>query len=200
MIGVIDYGAGNIASVINAIEYLNFPVKPVKTKKEIENCSSLIMPGVGVFSYGMSVLSDIGLIPVIRKHIEKDKPFLGICLGMQLLFEKSDESEGIEGLCIIKGEVNKIIRREGLYVPHVGWNDVNLLGEGRIINNDEVFYFVHSYACHCQDDKFRVGVTNYGIEFDSAVEYGNVFGVQFHPEKSHKAGFSLLKNFGKLTC
>lgn len=200
MIGVIDYGAGNIASVINAIEYLNFPVKPVKTVKEVESCSSLILPGVGAFSFGMASLTDLGLAQVIRKHIDKDKPFLGICLGMQLLFEKSDESKGIDGLCIIEGEVKKIEQKKGLYVPHVGWDDVNLINKSRIIAHDDIFYFVHSYACHSREQKYRMGVTSYGIEFDAAVEYGNVFGVQFHPEKSHKAGFSLLKKFGELSC
>ena len=200
MIGVIDYGVGNIASVINAFEYLKIPAKKVSNQNEINNSSSLVLPGVGSFEYGMKVLHELGFIHSLEKHINEDKPFLGICLGMQLLFEKSHEQGEHEGLGIIPGEVVLIERTKGLFVPHVGWNDVSLSSESRILAGDENFYFVHSYACHCKYENFVKGTTNYGVQFDTVIEYENIFGTQFHPEKSHKAGFSLLEKFGNISC
>ncbi|PIV62839.1 imidazole glycerol phosphate synthase subunit HisH [Candidatus Roizmanbacteria bacterium CG01_land_8_20_14_3_00_33_9] len=194
MIVIIDYGLGNLGSVKNALDKLGVDSMVSKSVKDIEKATGLVLPGVGSATEGMKNLRKSGLNKVILKQIKLKKPILGICLGMQLLFFLSEEGN-TECLNVIEGKVKKFNNK--LKVPQIGWNQVKqkpsklFLG----IKDKSYFYFVHSYYCQASEEKIIIGSTEYGINFTSAIEDKNIFGVQFHPEKSGENGLKLLKNF-----
>ena len=199
MTAVIDYGAGNIFSVKNALDYLGFDSVLTNSAKEIRNADSVILPGVGAFPQAMKKLKESGLVGVIREEAKK-KPFLGICLGMQMLFEKSYEFEECDGLGLIGGYVDKI-PDEGLVIPHMGWNKLEVNRDCPLFagfTGDEYVYFVHSYKAFC-DDKNLYAYCEYGSRVTAVVSDGGyVFGTQFHPEKSGDTGLTILKNFTEI--
>ena len=201
MIGIIDYDAGNIRSVEKALSYLGAKTVVSRNPETLKNADKVILPGVGSFGQAMENLHRYELIPVIRDMIEDGKPFLGICLGLQLLFESSEESPGAEGLGILKGKILKIPSSPGLKIPHMGWNSLQLQNNGRLFRNipqDTYVYFVHSYYLQAQEPEIVKAVTGYGTEIHASVEKDNVFACQFHPEKSGKYGLEILKNFAEL--
>ena len=201
MIAIIDYDAGNIKSVEKALISLGQEVCVTRDADEILQADKVILPGVGAFGDAMEKLHRYGLVDVIRKVVEKKTPFLGICLGLQLLFERSDEASGVEGLGILKGEVLKIPAAEGLKIPHMGWNSLQLKHNGKLFQNlgEETYvYFVHSYYLKAEDPSIVKATTEYGVSIDASIEQENVFACQFHPEKSSDAGLQILKNFIEL--
>ena len=201
MIAIIDYDAGNIKSVEKALISLGQEVCVTRDADEILQADKVILPGVGAFGDAMEKLHRYGLVDVIRKVVEKKTPFMGICLGLQLLFERSDEASGVEGLGILKGEVLKIPAAEGLKIPHMGWNSLQLKHNGKLFQNlgEETYvYFVHSYYLKAEDPSIVKATTEYGVSIDASVEQENVFACQFHPEKSSDAGLQILKNFIEL--
>ena len=198
MVAIIDYGAGNLQSVKKALDYIGCENIITSDKSEIESASHIILPGVGSFGDAMDSIRKRGLEEVIRYTASGEKPFLGICLGLQLLFEESEESPGVKGLGVFKGSVVKIPENLGLKVPHMGWNSVLLKQNGGIfsgINDESYFYFVHSYYLKDADCKVVAGTTQYGVEIQCAVQKGRVAATQFHPQKSGEIGLKLLKNF-----
>ena len=200
MIAIIDYDAGNIKSVEKAMQLLGQEVIITRDRETIMNADKVILPGVGAFGDAMSKLRQYGLDEVIRDVTAKGTPFLGICLGLQLLFERSDETPGVEGLGILKGEILRIPDKEGLKIPHMGWNSLELINQGRLFQNlpaDPYVYFVHSYYLKAEEDIVKAR-TWYSTDIDASVEKGNVFACQFHPEKSSRTGLQILKNFAEL--
>lgn len=199
MIAIIDYGAGNIFSVKNALDYLGLENKLTSDKEFIKSADEIILPGVGAFPSAMKMLENSGLIDVIKTESQK-KPFLGICLGMQLIFEKGYEFEECDGLGLIKGDVKKI-EEENLIIPHMGWNKLEVLNPCKLLEglgDNEYVYFVHSYKAVC-DDKDISAYCEYGGRVPALVHDGKyVYGAQFHPEKSGKTGLKILENFGGL--
>ena len=199
MIAIIDYGAGNIFSVKNALDFLGVESKLTSSKEDIINADGLILPGVGAFPSAMKMLNESGLTDVIKEQSKK-KYFLGICLGMQMIFEKSFEFEECQGLGLIKGYVDKIPATD-LIIPHMGWNKLEVLNNCPLLKglgNDEYVYFVHSYQAFC-DDKNISAYCEYGDRVPALVYDGKyVFGSQFHPEKSGSVGLNMLKNFADL--
>ena len=198
MIAIIDYDAGNIRSVENALIALGEEVVITRDPEILLQAEKVILPGVGAFGDAMEKLDAYGLVNVIHQIVEKKIPFLGICLGLQLLFESSDESPGVEGLGILKGKIVSIPKDNGLKVPHIGWNSVSLKQKDGIfkgIEDNSYFYFVHSFYLKGADESVVAGVTDYGVEIECAVQKDNLCAVQFHPEKSSNAGLALLKNF-----
>ena len=199
MIAIVDYGAGNIFSVKNALDYLELDNKLTSDKNEIEKADAVILPGVGAFPNAMKMLDDSGLTATIKEQAQK-KPLLGICLGMQMLFEKSYEFEECDGLGLIKGKVDRIIA-PGFIIPHMGWNKLEKLNDCPLMNDlgdDEYVYFVHSYQAFCDDSSISA-YSEYPDRIPALVTDGKyVFGAQFHPEKSGKTGLQVLKNFGGL--
>lgn len=195
MIAVIDYGAGNLHSVKNALDYLGAKSVITSSSDEILNADKVILPGVGSFGDAMRRLEEKNLIDSVKRAADGTKPFLGICLGLQLLFEASEESPGVEGLGIFKGSVVRI-PEHGLKIPHMGWNNISLAKDSRILpGNKPYVYFVHSYYIKAEDKSDVSAYTEYGESLDVAVERGNVFATQFHPEKSGKVGLDILKRF-----
>ncbi|GAB4337893.1 MAG: hypothetical protein Kow0089_09470 [Desulfobulbaceae bacterium] len=193
---MLDYGAGNVRSVINALEKLGESVRIVADAGDIVQAGRLVFPGVGSFGSMMEILREKGYIEPLQEYLRSGKPFFGICLGLQALFEKSEEAPGIPGLGIIPGEVRRF--KVDLAVPHIGWNGIKVRQPSRIfhdIRGDEKFYFVHSYHVCPASEKPVLTTTDYGIEFVSAVQMGNLVATQFHPEKSGKPGLALLENF-----
>jgi imidazole glycerol phosphate synthase glutamine amidotransferase subunit len=200
MITIVDYGMGNIQSLKNAFESLGQKVKFAKTKQEIEQAEKLVFPGVGSFGRAMEVLRTKRLDVAIVKHIGQKKLFLGICLGFQLLFQKSEESPDIRGLSIFQGN---IVRFKKGKIPHMGWNQISMQKQSRLFRNipDKSFvYFMHSFYPKPKDKSLAVADTFYEENFCSAIESENVFAVQFHPEKSGEVGMRILKNFCDLPC
>ena len=201
MIAMIDYDAGNIKSVEKALQKLGADVVITKDSQVILGADKVILPGVGSFGDAMDNLKKYGLDEVIHQVVEKGTPFLGICLGLQLLFERSDESPEATGLGILKGEILRIPDAEGLKIPHMGWNSLHLQNNGRLFNglkeNDYV-YFVHSYYLKAEDAEIVKATTNYSVNIHASVEKDNVFACQFHPEKSSDVGLQILKNFVEL--
>ena len=198
MIAIIDYDAGNLRSVEKALEALGAETVVTRDPEVIAGSSRVILPGVGSFGDAMERLNQYGLPDVIRRTVSGNKPFLGICLGLQLLFEESEESPGVPGLGILKGKILKIPQTEGLKIPHMGWNSLNLKPDSRLfagIRDQEYVYFVHSYYLKAQEESQVAATTWYGTEIHAAVEAGNVFACQFHPEKSGDTGLRILKNF-----
>ncbi len=202
MIAIIDYDAGNIKSVEKALLFLGEDVKITRDKNEILEADGVILPGVGAFGNAMEKLHAYGLVEVIHKCVEANKPFLGICLGLQLLFEESEESPGVKGLHVLDGKIVRIPADEGLKVPHIGWNNLTFPNKGRLyegVPEDAYVYFVHSYYLQAADEKQVVAATQYGTYIHASVEKGNVFACQFHPEKSSDVGMQILRNFIKIT-
>lgn len=198
MIAIIDYDAGNLRSVEKAL--LALGEQPVITRdaEVLLSADKVILPGVGSFGDAMGRLRQYGLVEVIHRIVEKGTPFLGICLGLQLMFERSDESDGMEGLGLLKGEILKIPDQEGLKIPHMGWNSLKIReGSGLFagLSQDSYVYFVHSYYLKAADDNIVAATTEYSTHIHAAVESGNVFACQFHPEKSSDVGLRILKNF-----
>lgn len=201
MIGIIDYDAGNIRSVEKALSYLGEKTVVSRNPETLKNADKVILPGVGSFGQAMENLHRYELVPVIQDMIKEGKPFLGICLGLQLLFESSEESPGVEGLGILKGKILKIPPSPGLKIPHMGWNSFQLQNNGRLYRNipqDTYVYFVHSYYLQAREPEIVKAVTEYSTEIHASVEKDNVFACQFHPEKSGKYGLEILKNFAEL--
>jgi glutamine amidotransferase len=197
-IGVIDYGMGNRRSVQKALEHVGARAIITREHSELEACDGLVLPGVGAFPLAMRNLSELGLAGLIADRARAGTPLLGICLGMQLLFEHSVELEPTDGLGLIRGEVTRL-RTDGLRVPHIGWNEVTFERPSRLTDGlgpgGRPFYHVHSLAPRPQDPEDVLGTTEYGERFATLVERGPVFGVQFHPEKSSADGLRLLANF-----
>jgi len=198
MIAIIDYDAGNIKSVEKAITALGEKAVLTRDPEQILNAEKVILPGVGAFGDAMEKLHKYGLVDVIRQVVEKKTPFLGICLGLQLLFERSDESAGVDGLGILKGEILRIPDSKDLKIPHIGWNSLKFPKEGKLfkgLNEDSYVYFVHSYYLKAEDENIVTATTDYSTLIHASVEKDNVFACQFHPEKSSDVGLAILKNF-----
>ena len=201
MIALIDYDAGNIKSVEKALQLLGEEVILTRDSEVLLAADKVILPGVGNFGDAMHNLKTFGLIPVIHEIAGRGTPFLGICLGLQLLFERSEESPGAEGLGLLKGEILRIPDNPGLKIPHMGWNSLKLKNDGRLfsgIGEEPYVYFVHSYYLKAEDEKIVKAVTEYSVQIDASVEQGNIFACQFHPEKSSDVGLQILKNFAAL--
>ncbi|WP_050698226.1 imidazole glycerol phosphate synthase subunit HisH [Anaeromassilibacillus senegalensis] len=201
MIAVIDYGAGNLQSVVKAFHYIGCEVKVTADKEELKEASAAILPGVGAFGDSMRCLNQSGMVQPALDFIESGKPFLGICLGLHLLFEGSEEDPGISGLGVLKGQICRIPEKDQLKIPHIGWNSLNIRKPEGIFQNLEAnpyVYFVHSYYLHAEDRDVVSATTEYGVEIDAAVQKGNLFATQFHPEKSGRTGLKMLKNFVSL--
>ena len=203
MIGIIDYGMGNLGSVSNACSFLGLDAKIIAAPREMDACGAIILPGVGAFGDCMSHLGEHGFVEVVRKWIADGKPFLGICLGLQLLFEGSEESPGVPGLGILRGQVKKFNLSRDWKVPQIGWNRVRQAAPAcplfKDVPDESFFYFVHSYYAEPADKAVSAGITDYGVDYTSAVWRDNMMAVQFHPEKSQKHGLQMLKNFGEWT-
>ena len=202
MIAIIDYDAGNIKSVEKALLFLGEDVVITRDAETILNADGVILPGVGAFGDAMNKLHTYGLAEVIRKCVGKGIPFLGICLGLQLLFESSEESPGVEGLHILDGKIVRIPADCGLKVPHIGWNDLRFPNRGRLfegIPEKSYVYFVHSYYLQAADESIVTATTEYGAHIHASVEKWNVFACQFHPEKSSDVGMQILRNFIRVT-
>jgi glutamine amidotransferase len=199
MIAIIDYGMGNIHSVQKALALHGAATLITNKADEIRKCKKLVLPGVGAFADAMQELARQKLVSVIKEEIKKKKPFLGICLGMQLLFAKSQESKNTEGLKILSGEVKILNRQSGIKVPHMGWNRLSVKEAAcpllKNINPEPYVYFCHSYYPQPVDEKIIGAWTHYGADFAALVWQDNVFGTQFHPEKSQEVGLLMLKNF-----
>lgn len=198
MVAIIDYDAGNIKSVGKALQYLGQDVIVTRSDKEILSADAVILPGVGAFGDAMGKLENYNLIPVIHKVIEKGTPFLGICLGLQLLFDESEESPGVKGLGILPGRIRRIPEGNGLKIPHIGWNSLEFPKQGKLYGNlinEPYVYFVHSYYLEADDPSIVVATTEYNVTIHASVEKDNIFACQFHPEKSSDVGLQILKNF-----
>lgn len=201
MIAIIDYDAGNIKSVEKALVHLG--ERPVITRDRVEilKADKVILPGVGAFGDAIEKLHSYGLVSVIQELVKRKIPLLGICLGLQLLFERSDEAPGVEGLAVLEGEILRIPDAQGIKIPHMGWNSLTYPKQGRLFQNvpeDSYVYFVHSYYLKAKDPDIVTAVSEYGTTIHASVEAGNVFGCQFHPEKSSDVGLQILKNFVEL--
>lgn len=198
MVAIIDYDAGNIKSVEKALHYLGEEAVITRDRDTILGADRVILPGVGAFGDAMEKLRTYELDKVIQEVVAQNTPFLGICLGLQLLFESSEESEGVEGLGILKGKVVRLPEESDLKIPHIGWNSLKYPNPGRLfteIAEDSYVYFVHSYYLQAKDPSIVTATTEYGTLIHASVEQGNVFACQFHPEKSSEVGMQILKNF-----
>ena len=203
MVAIIDYDAGNIRSVEKAILALGGQVKVTREREEILSADHIILPGVGAFGAAMEKLHRYGLVDVITEAVMRNIPFLGICLGLQLLFESSEESEGVKGLGILSGKIRRLPESEGLKIPHIGWNSLQYPNAGRLfegIAEEAYVYFVHSYYLEADQPKIVTAATEYAAYIHASVEQGNVFACQFHPEKSSDVGMQILKNFMRITA
>lgn len=200
MIAVIDYDAGNIKSVEKAMQYLGQDVIVTRDPETLLRAEKVILPGVGAFGAAMERIRKYGLEKVIHQIVSNKTPFLGICLGMQLMFDESEESPGLDGLGLLKGKIHRIPDAEGLKVPNIGWNSLDYPNKGKLFDGIEqgaYVYFVHSYYLKAEDEKIVTATTDYGTNIHAAVEKDNLFGCQFHPEKSSEVGLQILKNFIK---
>jgi glutamine amidotransferase len=202
MIAIIDYNMGNLRSVNKAFKRIGIDAKVTSNLKDIRSAERLVLPGVGHFERGMSELENLGLIDVIKEQVlNKSKPILGICLGMQLLTEFSEEGN-VEGLKVVNAKTKKFeLLSKGLKVPHIGWNTLEIDDNSRLLKNvsgDDFFYFVHTYYVTSDSKDLICSKSEYGHSIVSSFEIGNIFGVQFHPEKSHRQGLDLLQNFSNI--
>jgi len=205
MIAIIDYKMGNLRSVAKAMEKVGAEVLVTAKAKDLKRARAIILPGVGAFGQGMKHLKESGIIPALLEEVKSGKPLLGICLGLQLLFTESEEHGRYKGLDIIKGEVKRF--PQNIKVPHMGWNNVKSKVKSQKskidilkgIPDSAYFYFVHSYYVVPEDKSIIVATTEYGIEFASVIQKDNIWGVQFHPEKSQELGLRILRNFVKIS-
>lgn len=197
-LGVLDYGAGNLRSVLNAFDAIDAHANLVTKPEDFESIDVLVFPGQGAFGDSIRILKETGLWEPLRAWLKAEKPYLGICLGYQLLFESSEESPGIEGLGVAKGQVRKFAPASGLKIPHMGWNvaqwESNQAAVWQNLPNPTHVYFVHSYYPDVQDQSLALCRTDYGVSFISGIAKKNLVAVQFHPEKSQEAGLTLLRN------
>lgn len=201
MVAIIDYDAGNIKSVEKAVDALGYDAVVTRDKDIILNADHVILPGVGAFGDAMKKLDSYGLIDVIKKVAADNIPFLGICLGLQLMFESSEEAPGVEGLSLLKGRIVLIPDSKDLKIPHIGWNSLKYPNKGRLfagIPEDSYVYFVHSYYLQAEEEEIVRATTEYGTLIHASVEKDNVFACQFHPEKSSDVGMKILENFLKI--
>ena len=201
MIAIIDYGAGNLQSVKKAFDFIGAESVITDNPDVINACDKILLPGVGSFGDAMDSMTKKGLVETVKQNAMSGKPFLGICLGLQLLFEESEESPGVEGLGIFKGKIKKFSPDMGLKIPHIGWNSLEIKQKDTLfkdISENSYVYFVHSYYLHAEDENEIATVTNYGIDFHSAVGKDNIFATQFHPEKSGDVGLQILRNFASM--
>ena len=198
MLAIIDYDAGNIKSVEKALRYLGQEAVITRDPETILHAEGVILPGVGAFGDAMEKLHAYGLVEVIRRCVAEGTPFMGICLGLQLLFESSEESPGVDGLHILDGKIVRIPSGPGLKIPHIGWNNLSFPNKGRLfrkIPENSYVYFVHSYYLQAADPGIVTAATEYGTYIHASVEKDNVFACQFHPEKSSDVGMQILRNF-----
>lgn len=201
MIAIIDYDAGNLKSVEKALQFLGQECVITRDFHEIKKADKVILPGVGSFGDAMSQLKKYELDKVIHEVAAEQKPFLGICLGLQLLFEGSEESDGVEGLHLLDGEILRIPEQEGLKIPNIGWNSLDLQNNGRLfenLNGNPFVYFVHSYYLKAREESIVKATIEYSTHIHASVEKDNIFACQFHPEKSGTVGLQILSNFAKL--
>ena len=201
MIAIIDYDAGNIRSVEKALKFLGHDTCLTRDRDVLLQADQVILPGVGNFGDAMQKLEQYRLIGTIKEIVSENIPFLGICLGLQLMFEKSEEAPGVPGLGLLKGEIKRIPPAEGLKIPHMGWNSLSLQNEGRLfkdIPQETYVYFVHSYYLKAADPQIVKATTEYSVTIDASVEQNNVFACQFHPEKSSRYGLKMLENFAAI--
>lgn len=201
MIAIIDYDAGNLKSVEKALVSLGEEVLVSRDSSEILQADKVILPGVGSFGDAMNNLDKFGLVYTIKKVTGNGTPFLGICLGLQLLFKESDETPGAEGLDILPGKILKIPAKDGFKIPHMGWNSLDIKPGARLfkgLEGNPYVYFVHSYYLKAADEGIVAATTEYTTHIHASVESGNVFACQFHPEKSSDVGLKILKNFASL--
>ena len=202
MITVLDYDAGNIKSVEKALNFLGEEVKITRDREEILSADGVILPGVGAFGDAMEKLHQYGLVDVIHEVVDRQIPFLGICLGLQLMFESSEETPGVEGLHLLDGTIRRIPAAPGLKIPHIGWNDLTFPNKGRLfrgIEEHSYVYFVHSFYLEAADSSIVKATTEYGTRIHASVEKDNIFACQFHPEKSSRIGLKILQNFVDVT-
>ncbi len=201
MIAIIDYGAGNIQSVKKALTHIGCEAFVTRDENKIMRADGAVLPGVGSFGDTMHTMNKYGLSDTVIKFNKSGKPFLGICLGLQLLFPGSEESPNVKGLNVFQGTITKIPSDGGLKIPHIGWNSLDISSESRLFKNIEqnsYVYFVHSYFLKAKDRSIVSAQTEYGVKIDAAVEKGNIFATQFHPEKSGETGLKILKNFADI--
>ena len=202
MIAIIDYDAGNIKSVEKAVLSLGEKAVITRNARTILSADGVILPGVGAFGDAMEKLHSYGLVDVIHECVKKEIPFLGICLGLQLMFESSEESPEVEGLHLLDGKILRIPAGSGLKIPHIGWNNLHFPNKSRLfrgIPEDSYVYFVHSYYLKAEDEAIVAASTEYGVPIHASVERKNVFACQFHPEKSGDVGLRILENFIRLS-
>ena len=198
MIAIIDYDAGNIKSVEKALPYLGEEAVITRDRDEILKSDKVILPGVGAFGDAMEKLKQYGLEETIHEVVDRQIPFLGICLGLQLMFESSEEAPGVEGLGLLPGKILKIPKKDGIKIPHMGWNDLSIKKDARLfagLEEHPYVYFVHSYYLQADDPSIVAATTEYGVTIHASVEKDNIFACQFHPEKSSMVGLQILKNF-----
>lgn len=201
MIAIIDYGAGNIQSVYKALEYIGCDAFITNDKNKILKADGAVLPGVGSFGDTIDTMNSYGIKDTVINFINSKKPFLGICLGLQLLFPYSEESPNAKGLGVFDGTIKKIPSGDGLKIPHIGWNSLEIKKENGLfkgIDKNSYVYFVHSYFLDAKDKKIVSAQTEYGVKIDAAIEKDNVFATQFHPEKSGETGLKILKNFADI--
>lgn len=202
MIAVIDYGAGNLQSVVKALHYIGCDCKVTNRKDELLDSEGAILPGVGSFADAMNSMEKTGAADAVLSFVQTGKPLLGICLGLQLLFDGSEESPGAKGLGLLKGSITKIPNADGtLKIPHMGWNSLEICqqdGLFRNISQDPYVYFVHSFYLTASDQNIVSSKTHYGVTIDASVQFQNIFATQFHPEKSGKVGLQMLQNFAEI--
>lgn len=201
MIAIIDYDAGNLKSVEKALQYLGEECIVTRDKEKLLKADKIILPGVGAFGDAMEKLHKFGLVDVIHKLVKENKPFLGICLGLQLMFESSEEGPGVKGLGLLPGKIVKFPEKEGFKIPHMGWNSIDVKEGSRLfkgVSNNSYVYFVHSYYLQAENENYVAATTEYITHVHASVEHDNIFACQFHPEKSGDVGLRILKNFCEL--
>ena len=202
MIAILDYDAGNLKSVEKALHFLGEESVITRDRHEVRRADKLILPGVGSFGTAMEQLKKYEIDKMLEEAAAKEKPVLGICLGLQLFFDGSEESQGVEGLHLLKGSILRIPDKEGLKIPHIGWNSLDLKNNGRLFegfDGSPYVYFVHSYYLKAKEEDIVKASTEYGVSIHASVEQGNIFACQFHPEKSSSAGLKILSNFAKIS-